>query len=85
MAGSLVIRVSAPPAADTTQMSTFPPRSEANAIRLPSGDHEGAESSSGAVVIGVAIPPATGTVQMSLFPLRLELNAIRLPSGDQEG
>ena len=49
-------------------MEDFPPRSEVNAIRLPSGDQAGSKSPSRLEVIWISLPriafPAASTLMM---------------------
>src|SRR5271156_1383238 len=64
-----------------TKTSSWPYRSEAKAINLPSGDQTGDESCAGPAVSATARPPAEGTVKMC----PRKLNAIVIPSGEMLG
>lgn len=65
-----------------TQISMLAARSEANAICLPSGDHEGQEFLP-VLVRQVGFPPLTGIIQMFLRPFLSEVKAIIEPSGEK--
>src|SRR5262249_25657019 len=61
--------------------------SEANAIRLPSGDHEGALlPPGGAVKVSCAwLRPSASITQISGWPVLTDEKATWVPSGDQDG
>jgi len=57
----VLICLGSPPAPGTVQIVVMPPsRSEENAIREPSCDHDGSRSSNGPLVMALASPPSRG-------------------------
>ena len=72
----------APVATSTAQMPAPP---TATAIRVPSGDHDGAASVIAFVVSRCWPVPSAFIAYSSALPSRVEMKPIRAPSGDQVG
>src|SRR3954468_730090 len=83
--GVLVRLTPSPVTGDTTNKShcSLPPKSDANAIHFPSGDHDGCICRFELTVSWLGQPPSAGTSQTFILPEILVVNAIWLPSGDQ--
>src|SRR5262245_66302889 len=78
--------VGALPSGPMTQTSASVPRSETNAIFVPSAEYAGTQSPPGSAVSWRGVPaPSAAVTQTSSLPDRSEVNAIDRPSGDHAG
>lgn len=74
---------SPPPSRPITPICTAPAETSENAIRDPSGDHDG--YSAGDLVRRVGFEPSVAIVHRFSEPDRVEAKAMLLPSGDHDG